>query len=69
MARRIPKTCLTVIPRAGLGDYVCPPSGLAVLYNNIPGPKKIVWMQGSTHGYIPPQKDNQIFTWTANGAE
>ena len=69
MARRIPKTCLTVIPRAGLGDYTCPPSGLAVLYNNIPGPKKIVWMQGSTHGYIPPQKDNQIFTWTANGAE
>ena len=69
MARRIPKTCLTIIPRAGLGDYTCPPSGLAILYNNIPGPKKIVWVQGSTHGYVPPQKDNQTYTWTANGAE
>ena len=68
MARRIPKTCLTVIPRAGLGDYVCPPSGLAVLYNNIPGPKKITWVQGSTHVYEPPQP-NQAYTFTANGAE
>ena len=59
-ARRIPKTCLTIITRAGLGDYCCPPRGLAILYNNIPGPKKIWWVQGSTHGYVPPSP-NQNF--------
>ncbi len=59
-AKRIPKTCLTIITRAGLGDYCCPPRGLAILYNNIPGPKKIWWVQGSTHGYVPPSP-NQNF--------
>ncbi len=68
MARRISKTCQTVIPRAGLGDYVCPPSGVAILYNNIPGPKKITWLQGSTHGWIPPYP-SQSCTCRANGAE
>ena len=58
--KRIPKTCLTIITRAGLGDYCCPPRGLAILYNNIPGPKKIWWVQGSTHGYVPPSP-NQNF--------
>ena len=50
--------CPVVISRAGLGDYVCPPSGLAILYNNIKSPKNIVWVQGSTHGFVPqnPQK-------------
>ncbi|MBR2632879.1 MAG: acetylxylan esterase [Lentisphaeria bacterium] len=45
--------CPVVIPRAGIGDYTCPPSGIAVAYNNIKTPKAIYWMQGSTHGYIP----------------
>ena len=53
-AKRIPKTCHTNIPRAGLGDYCCPPTGLAKLWNNIPGNKEIHWMQGSQHGYAPP---------------
>ncbi len=51
-AKRI--KCPIVISRAGLGDYVCPPSGLAILYNNIPSAqKKINWVQGSTHGFVP----------------
>ena len=54
--KRIPKSCKTVITRAGLGDYICPPAGLAKLWNNIPGNKKIVWIQGSQHGYVPPIK-------------
>ena len=37
-----------------MGDYTCPPSGVAILYNNIKSPKKIRWFQGSTHGYVPP---------------
>ena len=34
---------------AGLGDYVCPPSGMAALYNNAKGPKEIVYTQGAGH--------------------
>ena len=66
IAKRISKKCRVEITRAGLGDYCCPPSGVAILYNNIPGPKKINWVQGSTHGYVPPEKHQQ-FSLTANG--
>ena len=59
-AKRIPKNCRVYISRAGLGDYVCPPTGLAKLWNNIPGEdKKIVWVQGSEHGYVPPRYDGR----------
>ena len=57
--KRIPASCRTVITRAGLGDYCCPPTGLAKLWNNIPGNKKICWVQGSTHGYTPPDHDGR----------
>ena len=53
-AKRIPKTCQVNITKAGLGDYTCPPSGVTVLYNNIPGPKKIKYIQGADHGFNPP---------------
>ena len=53
-AKRIPKSCHTIITRAGIGDYCCPPMGLAKLWNNIQGNAKIVWVQGSEHGYVPP---------------
>ena len=33
--------CPVEITRAGLGDYTCPPSGLAAYYNAIPGRKSI----------------------------
>ena len=36
---------------AGLGDYVCPPSGQMVLYNNITSPKTLNFLQGKTHGF------------------
>lgn len=45
---------------AGLGDYTCPPSGITALYNNVKSPKKIDFIQGRTHSYIPPVKD--VFT-------
>ena len=54
-AKRIPASCHTFVTRAGLGDYCCPPTGLAKLWNNIPGNKKIKWVQGSQHGYVPPK--------------
>lgn len=41
---------------SGLGDFVCPPSGVSVLYNNIPAgvAKRIEYQQGATHGETPP---------------
>lgn len=50
-AKRI--RCETVLT-AGLGDYTCPPSGVAVVYNHLRGPKTLELIQGSTHGYNPP---------------
>jgi len=49
------------ITRAGLGDYTCPPSGLAVCYNALKVEKSIEWVQGSQHMYVPV-KPNQIWT-------
>ncbi len=46
----------------GLGDYVCPPSGITVLYNNIKAPKEIKYVQGSTHGYEPPRTKKFILS-------
>ena len=66
LAKRISKDCKVEIVRAGLGDYCCPPSGVSILFNNIPGPKKINWVQGSTHGYVPPEP-HQAFSVTGNG--
>ena len=64
-ARRIPTTCHTEITRAGLGDYCCPPTGIAKMWNNIPGAnKKIFWVQGSEHGYVPPDYAGRDFVRT-----
>ncbi len=60
-AKRIPKTCFTFITRAGLGDYCCPPTGIAKMWNNMTCPKKILWVQGSQHGYVPPVYDGRDF--------
>jgi len=34
----------------GLGDYVCPPSGEVLLFNNLKGPKKLTATQNMGHG-------------------
>lgn len=61
-AKRI--KCQVIIPRAGIGDYICPPSGVAVAFNNIKAPKKIYWMQSSTHPYIPDEAKQEKSIWT-----
>ena len=49
MAKRIKNTKVEIW-RAGLGDYVSPPSGLAILYNNLATPRKSIrWIQGGDH--------------------
>lgn len=53
MAKRYPPTLEAIVTRAGLGDYCCPPSGLAAFYNQIPCPKRITWIQGSEHSGNP----------------
>ena len=45
---------------AGLGDYVCPPSGQMVLFNNITSPVKLTFSQGRTHGYEMPNSTKYI---------
>ena len=60
LAKRIGRNCRVNIFRAGLGDYCCPRSGVAALYNAMTCPKRITWVQGSTHNYAPPAP-NQKF--------
>ena len=63
MAKRVSPKCKLTVTRAGLGDYTCPPSGIAVLFNNLKCDKTINWVQGSTHGHVPPEGfGNQQFT-------
>ena len=63
MAKRI-KNAEVRINRAGLGDYTCPPSGIAVLYNNLATPKKSIrWVQGGDHVFVPTK--SEIIVWPA----
>lgn len=39
---------------AGLGDYVSPPSGITVMFNNLNGPTTLTFTQGRTHMYGMP---------------
>lgn len=62
MAKRITQAEVT-IRRAGLGDYFCPPSGVAISYLNLATPDKTIhWYQGSDHGCVP--ENPKIITWT-----
>ncbi len=65
-ANHIKRTQAFVLMDAGLGDYVCPPSGISALFNNIPSAnKKLVTIQGGTHGYTPPGSRT---AWSEYGA-
>lgn len=62
MAKRIKKAEVRIL-RAGLGDYTCPPSGLAISYLNLATPKKSIrWVQGSNHGFVPKKSDVVIWS-------
>ena len=52
---------------AGLGDYVCPPSGELVLYNAIKSEKELLFRQGRTHGFEMKNADD--YKLTAPAAE
>jgi len=57
--RRANPNC-TLFIIANLGDYICPPSGVWIAYNNFPGPKKMEIRQGCEHGYT--MKDYPSFS-------
>ena len=38
---------------AGLGDYICPPSGVVALFNEIGGNVTMYFKQGMTHSFTP----------------
>ena len=59
-ARRVPADCFVNVSRAGLGDWTCAPAGLALYYRNLRCRKRITWLQGSTHGYIPERPTQKI---------
>ena len=61
MAKRIPATCNFFIPRFGLGDYICPPTGVLAMYNNLKCQKGANAFQNSTHGYVVP-RPRQMFS-------
>ena len=60
-----PKIRCRVSIWSGLGDYVSPPSGLTVLFNQLVGPRTIKYVQGCTHGYRP--KGQQEFALSHEG--
>ena len=65
MARRI--HCPVDVVRAGLGDYICPPSGVHLFYRELKCPKKIRWFQGATHSSAPRFPDTYSFAAEAAG--
>jgi len=53
------KCPITIV--AYLGDYVCPPSGITILYHNAHKAKLTFWQNG-THPYRSPWPDNKSYT-------
>lgn len=47
---------------AGLGDYTCPPLGLAMVYRALRCKKQITWHQGCSHGWWPPGHQTKTFS-------
>lgn len=43
---------------AGLGDYVCPPSGVTALFHSFKTKKILTMMQNKTHPYTAPECDS-----------
>lgn len=49
-------TCLVNL-HAGLGDYICPPSGVSALYNALTCEKSLEWAQNRTHDYFVSEEE------------
>lgn len=67
--KRVARNAVAVISRAGLGDYTCPPEGVACLYNALPCRKSITWIQASTHPFTPRWPHRKDFTFAVTELE
>jgi cephalosporin-C deacetylase-like acetyl esterase len=60
-AARIRSTCSVDVFMAGLGDYICPPTGVMAFYNALRCAKKIVFRQNARHGdFLQPDSAQRI---------
>ena len=59
-AKRIRPDADVNVYHAGLGDYICPPSGVAAFFNALPCKKRIRWMQNAEHGWTSPAPKKQV---------
>lgn len=57
----------TDIPRASLGDEVCPITTITAIYNSIPEKSKgeIRYIQNSSHGYLPDEEYQKWIVYNA----
>lgn len=51
---------------AGLGDPLCPPAGVAAMYNSLTCPRTLVFKQGGTHSYTQPNGELFDFSGGTN---
>ena len=61
LAKRIPKTCKVNVSWAGLGDYICPPTGVFAMYNSLTCPKRGTFAQNTEHGNTLEPAPRQMF--------
>ena len=54
-----------VVTRSGLGDESCPSSSIIAFFNSIREgvPREIRFLQNSSHGYVPDEKDQMWFKY------
>lgn len=54
-----------IITRSGLGDETCPSSSIIAFFNSIREgvPKEIRFLQNSSHGYMPDEKDQSWYNY------
>ena len=64
-AKRIRPGAYVNIFMAGLGDYICPPAGVASLYHALRCRKRIRWVQNCEHGWSSPAKGKQETVFTS----
>lgn len=68
-ARRINANCYVNVTRAGLGDYISPPTGVACFYNALRCKKRIVFVQNAEHSWTTSAPGNPSFAFTAEKAD
>ena len=67
-ARRLPETCKASLTRLGLGDTTCPARGVLLSFYLMRCQATAKLVQGSTHGYVPPDPNQTYRISKAAGA-